>query len=426
MSARVPIKGMLSFLDSKGNPNLKGIDVGQELEYRSHIEGATPATAIWTYGASLEDPYDRRLKLDRRIPVDSLLVKGTIEDLENRAMLMEYGVDAVNRGQIPAANEADKAKLTSEASRYTVEIQRLRADSQKLQQQATDLEVKAEAAEKALKLDEANTLRKDAADLHSPPLQIEMTFTIYRTTKGRVGEPVYASIEVTNPNPRISQGSWSNTFPIREYYTNKQLIPSSYLVGSNGALTIKVRCISPTQYLGMAESDLYILEQRGNFGLNFFMGLGGIWLQAMVLTAIGVFAGTFLSWPMALLMTIAFYVAGQVAFSFFHDIQMQSLVGGGPFESLIRLLTHDNQMSDLTPTLAVVVAKTCDALTMPVLTRLAYIVPNFQALDVTNLVADGFAVRGSVMLDNALLAIAYALPFSIGGYFILKNREVAA
>ncbi len=42
-------------------------------------------------------------------------------------------------------------------------------------------------------------------------------------------------------------------------------------------------------------------------------GLFGIWLQAMVLTAIGVFAGTFLSWPVALLFTIAFFVAGHAA-----------------------------------------------------------------------------------------------------------------
>ncbi len=39
MSARVPVKGSLTFIDSRGNPNIKGIDVGQELEYRSHIEG---------------------------------------------------------------------------------------------------------------------------------------------------------------------------------------------------------------------------------------------------------------------------------------------------------------------------------------------------------------------------------------------------
>lgn len=423
MSARLPIKGSLTFLDSRGTPQIKGIDVGQELEFRSHIEGATPATAIWNYGV-IPDPYDPRIPLDRRIPVDQLLKSGSIEDLENRAMLLEYGVDALAKGQVGDA--ATSAKLASEATRATAETQRLRADSQKLQAQARDFEARADAAEAAGKVEEADSLRKESAALHSPPLQLEMGFTIYRTTKGRIGEPVYAEIEVTNPNPRVELRPYRNIFPIREYYTNKQLIPASYLIGSLGALKVEVRCISPTQYLGMAESDLYFLQQRGNFGLNFMMGLGGVWLQAMVLTAIGVFAGTFLSWPMALLTTIAFYVAGQVAFSFFQDIMMQSLVGGGPFESLIRLLTHDNQMSDLTPTLAVVVCKTLDALVMPVLTRLAYVVPNFGALDVTNTVAEGFAVDPKLMMSNALLALAYALPFSIGGYFILKNREVAA
>jgi hypothetical protein len=146
----------------------------------------------------------------------------------------------------------------------------------------------------------------------------------------------------------------------------------------------------------------------------------------MVLTAIGVFAGTFLSWPVALLTTIAFFVAGQVAFGFLLEFTRQSLIGGGPFESLFRLLTHENQMTDLAATPPVVVAKTLDALVMPVMERLVYIVPNFTALDVSNTVADGFAVSWGLMLSNLLLALAYALPFSIAGYFILKNREVAA
>jgi hypothetical protein len=146
----------------------------------------------------------------------------------------------------------------------------------------------------------------------------------------------------------------------------------------------------------------------------------------MVLTAIGVFAGTFLSWPVALLTTIAFVVAGQVAFNFLLNFSQQSLLGGGPFESLIRLLTHENQMSELAPTVAVVTAKTLDSLAMPVMSRLVYIVPNFTALDVSNTVADGFAVTWGLLASNLLLTIAYVLPFSIAGYFILKNREVAA
>ncbi len=50
MSARLPVKGSLTFVDSRGTPQIKGIDVGQELEFRSHIEGATEASAIWTFG----------------------------------------------------------------------------------------------------------------------------------------------------------------------------------------------------------------------------------------------------------------------------------------------------------------------------------------------------------------------------------------
>ena len=367
MSAREPIKGSLTFIDSRGNPQIKGIDVGQDTgedrEPRSHIEGATPATAIWSYGV-VPDPYDPRVPLDRRIPVDQLLRPGTIEYLENQALLREYGVDAVNQN-IGKAKEADRAKLAAEAPKVTAEAEKLRAESQRLQREAVDFEAKADAAEKAGKPAEADAFRAEAAALHSPPMQLEMTFTIYRTTKGRVGEPVYAEIEVTNPNPRIVQPPWRDVFPIREYYTNKKFVPSSYLVGSNGALKVEIRCISPTQYLGMGESDLFILKDRGNFGMNFMMGLVGIWLQAMVLTAIGVFAGTFLSWPMALLTTLAFYVAGQVAFSFFRDIAFQSLLGGGPAESLIRLVTHDNQMRELTlrrwPSV-VAGAKTFDAL----------------------------------------------------------------
>ena len=55
MSARVPIKGSLSFIDSRGNLHAVGIDVGSEQamkEPRSHIEGATQSAAIWRFGES--------------------------------------------------------------------------------------------------------------------------------------------------------------------------------------------------------------------------------------------------------------------------------------------------------------------------------------------------------------------------------------
>jgi Sec-independent protein translocase protein TatA len=426
MSARVPVKGSLTFIDSKNNPQIKGIDVGQELEFRSHVEGATPATAIWDYGV-VPDPLDRKLLLDRRIPVESLLKPGSIEAIENDAMILEYKKDEMDRRKAePKASAADVAQLTSESTRLAAQINKLRADSQKLQAEAADFEAKAVAAEAANKPDEANAARVEVANRHSAPIPMEMTFTIYRTTKGRVGEPVFAELEVINPRTAGKQPPFRNVFPIREYYTNKQYLPSSYLVGSLGSLQCKVRCVSPTQYLGMAESDFYILAESGNFGQNFMRGLFGIWLQAMVLTAIGVFAGTFLSWPVALLMTIAFFVAGHAAFSILRDFFMQTVLGGGPFESLIRLVSHDNQVTELAATPAVIVCKTLDSLVMPVMARMVYLIPNLASLDVSNTVAEGYAVGWPLMVQNTLVALAYAIPFSIGGFFILKNREVAA
>ena len=425
MSARLPVKGSLSFLDSRGTPQLKGIDVGQELEFRSHIEGATEASATWSFGSSIPDPYDPKLRLNRPVPVDALLRPDTIEYLENEAAKLQFVVNVgEQRAKAPNLSAADNARIVAETTQATAQIQELRAKSQKMQADFDGLIAKATAADAAKKADAAEEFRREASALHSPPVPMEMTFTIYRTTKGRVGEPVFAELEVENPRTNIPK--FRSTFPIREYYTNKRTLPSSYLVGSLGDLKVTIRCKSPTQYLGMAESDFYLLADSGDFGTNFFKGLFGIWLQASVLATIGVFAGTFLSWPVALLFTIAFFVAGHAATAILGRFYLSTLEGGGPFESLIRLLTHDNQMSDLAATPGAVVAKTLDAVVMPVMSRMVYLIPNLASLDVSNTVAEGFAVTGPLVLQNTMIALAYVVPFSIFGYFILKNREVAA
>jgi hypothetical protein len=426
MSARVPVKGSLTFLDSYGNPHFKGIDVGMEQslrEPRSHIEGATPATAIWNYGV-FPDPYNPRLLMDRRIPVALLVPAGSIEGMLDQVLDLRHEINRAVQEQKTGNLAAAAAKqLETRITRNREELAKLEAGLKGLEDRAAALESQARDAEAARKPTEAAGLRREAAALHAPEIPVEVTFNVYRTTKGKVGEPVYAEIQATNP---VTGFSTQNYFAVREYYTNKQFLHPRLLAGSHGALKIEIRCISPTQYLGMAESDLYILVQKGNFGANFMKGLFGVWLQAMVLTAIGVFAGTFLSWPVALLTTVTFAVAGYVAFAFLLSFAHHTLLGGGPFESLVRLLTHANQMTDLEPTVAVVTAKTLDALVMPVMSRLVYIVPNFTALDVSNTVANGFAVSGSLLVSNLLLTLAYVLPFSIAGYFILKNREVAA
>ena len=422
MSARVPVMGSLSFVDSMNTARRRGIDVGQEQVTRSHIEGATPARALWKFGL-VRDPFDPRRTLDLRVPVASLLLPGTLESVEDRLLNLqdEQAMAAQGRGRTDAT-ATEVARSASETQARDAEITSLREQLQGLRDQEKDFRQK--AANPAMPAAEKTKFRQLAQDLHSRAIPVEMTFTIYRTTKGVLGDPVLASMAVKNPRPGTRVHT--SLFPIREYYTNRQSIPASSLVGSRGNLEIEVRCATTNQYLGMAESDLYILASQGGWRVNFLKGLAGIWLQAMVLSAIGLFAGTFLSWPVALLTTVAFFVAGEVAFGALAQLSLQAELGGGPFESLIRLLSHENLMNDLAPTPAVIVAKTADAIVMPAMSRLVYLVPNFGALDVTNTVANGFAVTWSQLRDLILMGLGYALPFSVAGYFILKNREVAA
>ncbi len=335
MKARVPIKGSLSFVDARGQPHAIGIDVGQDQsmkEPRSHIEGATQSKAIWSYGI-VPDPFTRPGQRPSCSTGEFLLTISSLRARSNGSLIRSKHLAAlVNRAReeklqpnLPASRVRE---IDAALARNQAELERTRADYDKLVSRAGELDKQAKQAEASGQADQADRLRAERARLFSRPITVEMTFNVYRTTKGKIGEPVYAEIHAINPyTHREYEG---NVFAVKEYYTNRVQLPPYLLAGSRGALRIEIHCLNGTQYLGMSESDLYLLAQEGNFGFNYMKGLFGVWLQALVLTAIGVCAGTFLSWPVALLTTIAFFIAGQLAFAFLVDFSRQALLGGGP------------------------------------------------------------------------------------------------
>jgi ABC-type transport system involved in multi-copper enzyme maturation permease subunit len=424
LSSRVPEYGSLMFVDSRGNERVTGIDVGMEQTRRSHIEGATPSKATWRFGV-YPDPMNPAAQVDTRLDVDSLPVPGSVEAVQNQLVNLQGERAAVNQKlSAPDLKTAEMREQKEALQGLDEQIKELESELRETQREELELRRKAREQQIAGNKEEAEALRGQIEAFHSPPIPLEMTFNVYRTTKGALGEAVRASVVVTNPFGDVTPAR--DLFPIHEYYTIRRSFPSRMLVGSRGWLNIDVQCVTPNQFLGMAEDDLYVLADQGRFEWNFLRGLVGLWLQALVLIAVGLFAGTFLSWPVAFLLTVAFYLAGQVAVGFLQEFAAGQILGGGPFESLIRLVGHNNQMTELDPTLGVVVAKSFDQLVMPFMSRLPYLIPNLSALDVSNRVAAGFAVPNSVLFMQVLLGLGYALPFTIAAYYILKNREVAA
>jgi hypothetical protein len=424
-SARLPLYGVLSFLDSRAQARARGIDVGMEQVKRSHIEGASPSKAIWAFGR-VPDPFDPQRIVDRRIDVDRLLKPGTIEAVEDSLFRVRYEQNGEQRrrdsGELKASESREIGRRVQELDQRA---QRIESDLTALRRQEQDLRRRAREAEQQGRREESVRLRGEADALHTPNIPVEMTFNVFRTTKGELGQAVRASMVVTNPHrPELAPAR--DLFEVHEYYTNRRSFPARMLVGSLGDLIVEVQCITPSQYLGMAEDDLYILASEGKFWANFLRGLVGLWLQALVITAVGLFAGTFLSWRVALLLTLAMIIGGQLAVGYLDQFSRGEIPGGGPFQQLIRMLTHQNLQSELDPTPAVITARAFDTFLTPLMSRLVYIVPNIAALDVSNTVAGGFTVTASQLFGLVLLGFGYALPFTAAAYFILKKREVAA
>ena len=177
MQARVPVKGSLSFIDSRGTPHAMGIDVGQDQnmkEPRSHIEGATQSAAIWSFGI-VPDPFSPPgrppIPIDRRIPVSDFLHPNTIEWYLDRVYQLDAQIDAA-KDEKAASNlpTSRVGQLDASIARNQAERERVLSEYEAKRKDAADLETKAAQAETAGDTQEAIRLRREAAALSSPPV----------------------------------------------------------------------------------------------------------------------------------------------------------------------------------------------------------------------------------------------------------------
>ncbi len=84
---RVPVRGNLSFKDRNGQDVEKGINVGDINEFRSYIEGATKARAIWTFSGIGENSLDSEGNL--HIENQFMAFRSYKGDM-NRQLLFDY------------------------------------------------------------------------------------------------------------------------------------------------------------------------------------------------------------------------------------------------------------------------------------------------------------------------------------------------
>jgi hypothetical protein len=198
------------------------------------------------------------------------------------------------------------------------------------------------------------------------------------------------------------------------------------------ALEVRVRCNSPTQYVGMAKYDLYLREddpsggaEKALFAMNFFKGSFGLWLRLALIIGLAVALSTYLSGVIAFLVTGMLFLGGYFQ-DFIQTVALGKNLGGGPMEASLRLAARSPGAAPLEQTTAVRVATQLDEGFRWLIGGVLKVIPDIERFDLTGYVSEGFNIGGVQMLLHFLLLVGYVLPWAVLAFYLIRWREVAS
>ncbi|MFG0264894.1 MAG: ABC transporter permease [Rhodopirellula sp. JB055] len=276
-------------------------------------------------------------------------------------------------------------------------------------------------------------------------IPVDLSLRAYRSYKGDIETGIRGSVTMKHPDKAIESNPIA--FIVDEYEVDEKILPLEMegtdgsetrmlnvfddLVNEDGQIMIIVRCLDRAQYLGVTKSGVYLHPADNSFAWNLTKAYGSIWLQMTMVIAFGVMFSTFLTGPVAMIATFVCVLLGFSAEQVFdtrHYIDSGIERGGGPIESMVRLLRQDAMTTQLdVDTVAAKVIKTVDAAIVYGLDAIATALPNLpKMVETAEYAASGFDIFGALLARHATATLGYVLLAFIVSYFILKSREIAA
>ena len=283
-----------------------------------------------------------------------------------------------------------------------------------------------------------------ALDTNGEGLPIGLIVRVFRTYKGIIGQAIRGGIQVRNPETNLR----SELIPfaalddkIEQMTIKRKLVDTEDVehdlfedfVSQDGKLEIRVQCLERSQYFGFAQADCYLRLPDTSPVLNYLKVYSSIWVQMVIVTSIGVAASTVLSGPVAMLFTVSFIVLGFFR-EFFLGVAaggnyaaygVAKVYGGGPVESLVRIVTQKNVVSPLDPGFSTTLIQGVDSVLQLFMLSVAQVLPDFSSFSTVDFAAYGFSVPPERVWQDLTVCLGYVAGLVVIGYFLLRTREVA-
>jgi hypothetical protein len=399
--AKRPVLGTISFKGADSNPTELGVNTGDIWEYRTYIAGGTQWRAIWDF-ENIDAEVIRRgngLRLESSFEAFRTH-KG--DDIQ-QSLLLQFSLVRVNRNVF---HDSQGNAVTATAVRKTGESSYVASvDGETVS--VSPVPVAAHEVE----------VRGNAYVLIDDP---------------EVAVQVVETLKVPLPSFNISEFGENITlirsrvdFYDQDSGERRELDLVKDLVNDQQELRIEVACLDSGQYLGMAQRDLFVQLPSNSFAIGYAKAVCGIWLMLTMIVVLGVTSSCFLKGPVASLLTLVMLLVGQGFKSFLEKIVEGDVEGGGPIESIIRIIRQINLTDDLPDTKFYAAVKSIDSFLNEGLYIVENIVPDFRSFQMDTYIANGFDVPWSqAMAPSIGIALAYLIPCLVIAYYSLSLREL--
>ena len=363
--ARVPIYGSLVFRDRNGFDVEKGISVGDEWTYRSYIEGASQAAAIWTFKDLKPDEFP-----GDTIPIEMNLGvfrthKGDIE----RGILGSLSVRNPENGlmvELQVFESKEFSILALDIPKKITRFSSVRVEPRKIKHADGTIEY----------------VRLKPVD---PQILSQKEFDLFRDFTSSDGK-----IEI-----------WIRCLESGQYFGMAK--PDLYIRAGNRSFFVNLF----KGYLGIWLQMVLAI----GFGVTLSTFLG---TPVTLVSTLGVTIAGMAHQFMRQIVTGELYPGVETPARF------------GPIESSIRLFTQEGVMVEIPRTVGLMVARAIDSVFLAWLDLLSYIIPPMDRLGFIDFVAYGYNVSPSLLAVNIITVAGYLVLLIVAGHFFLRSREVAA
>ncbi|MEL7499420.1 MAG: hypothetical protein AAFN77_17575 [Planctomycetota bacterium] len=281
----------------------------------------------------------------------------------------------------------------------------------------------------------------------APFVQLELRLMVFRTHKGDIEKRVGAGVRFESIVGEGEETFKSDMieFETKEFATQILPIPRK-IVGKvydskdrliregeydlfddyarNGSLKLVLKCRDYNQYLGVARGEVYFRSADHPYWLNFLKGYAGVWCQMMIIISLGVALSTFLNTPITMLGAMVLIIIGFFR-EFIQEMTLPTHAGGGPIESFIRVITQQNMVYEQDTNWFNTLVTQVDKGLVQILNGLTYLAPDFSRLNFSEMLTQGFAIKGDSVGVAFTLTLIFCAGLTVLGYFALKTREIA-